>query len=162
MMTLGQRIEARAKALGISQSELARRVNVGSTTINGLVRGDARWTPHLFKIARALETSAEYLVGETEDADANAAAPISAVQYVMMPVAWPSEAALEQMFAGFLEIAGYLNDAGERPSQAELARELAQQLPIGLSALQGPLATRRTAPSTRPRELATDDRVPQR
>ncbi|KQS50950.1 hypothetical protein ASG20_02340 [Sphingomonas sp. Leaf198] len=72
-------------------------------------------------------------------------------QIIMMPVTLPSEPALEQMFEAFLEI------AGDGLSRAELARELAQQLPIGLSALQAPLVTQRAA-TARSRVLATGDR----
>ncbi len=148
----------------MSQSELARRVSITQGTVAGLISGKARSSTHLHKIARELGTTAAFLEGETDDPDDMAPPPPAApvVQYVMMPIAWPSEPALEQMFAGFLEIAGYLEHAEGRPSPAELARELAQQLPIGLSALQAPLVTRRNAPAVRPRELATDDHGPRR
>ena len=157
MMTLGQRIEARAKALGVSQSELARRVNVGSTTINGLVRGDARWSPHLFKIARALNTSAEYLVGETEDAETSAPASGSAVQFVTMQVAWPEERALARMFEGLLRSMDLTAPVDEQ------ALLLAKRLPIGLSQLRDllPDAGPADRPATeRAADLATSVRGP--
>lgn len=66
-MTLGGRIEARLKALDLSQAELARRARVPQTTMNGLIRGNSRTTPHLIRIAQALETTAAYLMGETDD-----------------------------------------------------------------------------------------------
>lgn len=66
-MTLGGRIEGRLKALDLSQAELARRARVPQTTMNGLIRGNSRTTPHLIRIAQALETTAAYLMGETDD-----------------------------------------------------------------------------------------------
>ena len=66
-MTLGGRIEERLKALDVSQAELARRARVPQTTMNGLIRGNSRTTPHLIRIAQALETTAAYLMGETDD-----------------------------------------------------------------------------------------------
>lgn len=66
-MTVGERILERLHALGMSQAELARRVSLAQTTINNLVRGDARSSSYLHKIARALETSVDYLTSETDD-----------------------------------------------------------------------------------------------
>ncbi|AJP72948.1 hypothetical protein TS85_15835 [Sphingomonas hengshuiensis] len=73
-MEVGPRIEARIRELGITQSELARRVEVSQTTINSLIRRPRRSSPHLLKIARALGTTAEYLTGESDDPDAVTAA----------------------------------------------------------------------------------------
>lgn len=66
-MTVGARILERLKAIGMNQSELARRVQLGQSTINGLVNGDSRSSTHLHKIARHLQTSVEYLTSETDD-----------------------------------------------------------------------------------------------
>ena len=156
-MTVGERIKERLTALGLSQAELARRVSLSQPAINALIRGSSRSSTHLHRIARELQTTPAYLTSETDDPDHDAPppAPAPVVQFVTMPVAWPSEAALAQMFEAFLEI------AGDDLSRAELANELAQQLPIGLSALQGPLMTQRNAVSVRPRALATDERGPQ-
>lgn len=55
--------------LGISQAELARRAKVPQTTVNGLIRGDSRSTPHLLKIAKELKTNAAYLTGESSNPD---------------------------------------------------------------------------------------------
>jgi transcriptional regulator with XRE-family HTH domain len=66
-MQIGVRIEERLKALGLSQAELARRTNIPQTTINGLVRGSSRSSPHLVKIARELQTTPAYLTGEVDD-----------------------------------------------------------------------------------------------
>jgi transcriptional regulator with XRE-family HTH domain len=66
-MSLGERIEERMRALDLSQAELARRAGVPQTTMNSLVRGNARTTPHLIRIARELRTTPGYLMGETQD-----------------------------------------------------------------------------------------------
>jgi phage repressor protein C with HTH and peptisase S24 domain len=66
-MSVGDRIAERLSACDLSQSELARRVGLGQSTINGLVRGDSRSSAHLHKIAAALSTTVEYLTGETDD-----------------------------------------------------------------------------------------------
>lgn len=69
-MGLGQRIEERLAALKISQAELARRAGVPQTTMNSLIRGNHRSSPHLVRIAQALETTPAYLVGQTDDPSA--------------------------------------------------------------------------------------------
>src|SRR6185436_2328384 len=66
-MTVGDRIRERLELLGISQSELARRVKISQPTINALVNGDATGSKHLHRIAAELETSPAYLCGETDD-----------------------------------------------------------------------------------------------
>lgn len=71
-MSIGTRIESRLKELGISQAELARRVMVDQSTINGLIRGHSRSSKHLHRIARELQTTAAYLSGETDDPQADA------------------------------------------------------------------------------------------
>lgn len=68
-MTIGQRIEARRRKQGLSQSELARQVGVRQSTINALIRGDSRGSKHLHVIARALQTTTAYLAGEIDDPD---------------------------------------------------------------------------------------------
>ncbi len=66
-MEIGEKIELLLKKMGISQAELARRVGLDQSTINGLIRGSARTSRHLHRIAKALGTTAEYLTGETDD-----------------------------------------------------------------------------------------------
>jgi phage repressor protein C with HTH and peptisase S24 domain len=66
-MGLGDRIEERLNAKGWSQGELARRIGVSQPTIWKLVSGTAQTTKHLRSIARELDTSEEYLLGETDD-----------------------------------------------------------------------------------------------
>ena len=83
-MVLGRRIRHRAKQLGLTQAELARRAKVPQSTMNTLVNGNARWSPHLVRIANVLQTTVAYLTGETDDPDANAPSlpPPPIVQFV--------------------------------------------------------------------------------
>lgn len=66
-MSVGDRILQRLTALGISQSELARRVGLTQPTINALIKGGSRSSAHLHKIARELETTPAWLNLETDD-----------------------------------------------------------------------------------------------
>jgi phage repressor protein C with HTH and peptisase S24 domain len=66
-MAVGDRIAARLAELGMSQSELARKVELAQPTINNLINRNKVGTKHLHRIAYALQTSAAYLNGETDD-----------------------------------------------------------------------------------------------
>ncbi len=68
-MTLGDRIEQRRIAIGLSQAELARRVGVRQSTMNSLIKGNSQSSRSLVKIARELRTTPQYLTGETDDPD---------------------------------------------------------------------------------------------
>jgi hypothetical protein len=102
--------------------------------MNGLIKSDYRWSPHLVRIAKELRTTVAYLAGEAADPDEGAppTPPTPNVQHVTMQVALPSEDALMRMFLGVLM-------ASEGLSQDEVARELAKSLPSGLQLLRGPL-----------------------
>lgn len=78
-MTVGERISERSQQIGLSQSELARRIGIGQSAINHLVRGKSRSSAHLHRIARELGTTPAYLTGETDDPDEDAPveAPLS-------------------------------------------------------------------------------------
>jgi transcriptional regulator with XRE-family HTH domain len=52
---------------GLSQSELARRINVSQATIYKLVSGASYGSKHIHKVARELGTTAAYLEGETDN-----------------------------------------------------------------------------------------------
>lgn len=71
-MTLGKRIIERIQAMGLTQTELARRADVSQPTIAHLIAGRTYGSPHLHRIARALETTPAYLTGETDDASLGA------------------------------------------------------------------------------------------
>ena len=72
-MRMGQRIQRLLDQRCLSQSELARRVNLRQSTINALIHGKSRSSTHLHRIARELGTTAAYLTGETDDPGPNAA-----------------------------------------------------------------------------------------
>jgi transcriptional regulator with XRE-family HTH domain len=120
--------------MAMSQAELARRVGISQPAINALIRGASRSSTHLHRIARELDTTPAYLTGEIDDASISALPPPRpAIQHVLLPVALPSERALARMFEGLLDLVDC------SVPKAELARELAQLLPIGLSQLKAPL-----------------------
>lgn len=66
-MRIGDRIAALRTARGLSQTQLSKLVNVSQATIGKLESGISSGSSHLHKIARALETTPEYLTGETDD-----------------------------------------------------------------------------------------------
>lgn len=51
----------------MSQAELARRVGLKQSTINGLIKGDQRTSGQFHRIASELQTTPEYLTGQTDD-----------------------------------------------------------------------------------------------
>lgn len=130
-MIVSERVAERMKRLGLSQSELARRVGVAQPTIYKLLRSNKIGSKHLHRIARELQTSPAYLEGEIDDPDKDAPPPQRApiIRHLMMPVALPSEAALSTMFEAQLRVFGDLQGA-------ELAHALARRLPSALGRLQ--------------------------
>ena len=66
-MIRSDRLNGRMAELGLSQSELGRRVGVSQTTIAKLTQGTSYGTKHLHAIARELHTTAGFLLGETDD-----------------------------------------------------------------------------------------------
>lgn len=72
-MSVGDRIRERMLCLGLSQSELGRRVGITQGAISQLIKGDSRGSKYLHLIARELHTSPGYLSGETDDPAADAA-----------------------------------------------------------------------------------------
>jgi DNA-binding XRE family transcriptional regulator len=131
-MGLGARIEARRKEIGISQAELARRVGVRQSTMNSLINGNSRTTRSIVELARELSTTPHYLMGLSDDPDEDAPPPPPPPPpRVMLEVTLPPTSALQKMFEGLL--------AGLDPqtmTQGELALQLAELLPIGLSQLR--------------------------
>lgn len=104
-MTVGERISERLQVQGLSQAELARRVNVDQSTINGLIRGSARTSRHLHRIARELSTTAAYLSGETDDPAGDAVVPPNPAELAsQMGLVKVSEIDLDiGMGAGFMD-----------------------------------------------------------
>lgn len=71
-MIVSDRVSERMKALGLSQSELARRVGVAQPTIYKLLHTSKKGSTKLHAIARELGTTPAYLSGETDDPNADA------------------------------------------------------------------------------------------
>jgi transcriptional regulator with XRE-family HTH domain len=130
-MAIGERVESRMVALGLSQAELARRVGMSQPSVWALLNRNKTGSRNLHRIARELRTTPAYLTGETDNPDEGAPPPPPEprVQIVNLPVALPSRQALERAFAGVLALA---TEEG-LTTQAELARELATQLPSVLA-----------------------------
>lgn len=63
-----ERVQERMDLLDISQSELARQVGIKQPSINRLLNGEVQNPRFLHLIARALQTSPEFLTGEDDDA----------------------------------------------------------------------------------------------
>lgn len=64
MITFGEMMRARRKALGMTQEELAEVLGVKQATVSDLERGkkEPRW-PNAVKIARTLSISLDILAG---------------------------------------------------------------------------------------------------
>ncbi|MGR6329236.1 helix-turn-helix domain-containing protein [Sphingomonas sp. XXL09] len=119
------------KLIGLSQSELARRVGVSQQNIGHLLSGNAQGSKRLHLIARELRTTPAYLTGEIDDADEGAPPPVPPrPPRIMLEVVLPSEDLLAAMFEGVL-----LGIDRELPLDAQ-ARLLARSLPIAMSQIQ--------------------------
>ena len=57
------------EALGLNQSQLARLADLKQPSIGRLITGQTRESGKLLELARALQTTPEYLTGETDDPD---------------------------------------------------------------------------------------------
>lgn len=64
---IGERIAELIENLGISQSELARRTGVKQPSIARIINGTTRGSKFLMEIANGLNTTPEYLTGQTDD-----------------------------------------------------------------------------------------------
>ncbi|NJC33887.1 transcriptional regulator with XRE-family HTH domain [Sphingomonas jejuensis] len=67
MTLIGQRVQERLAAAGLSQAELARRVGVSQPTIFNLIHRSKKGSTKLHAVARELGTTPAYLSGETDD-----------------------------------------------------------------------------------------------
>lgn len=128
---IGSKVKARLDALGMTQTELASEVGVTQGTIASLISGRSNGSKHLHKIARALRTSPEYLLGETDVVSVREAPTEPAyLKTVVMHVAMPSHEALTAMFNGLLR------NVDLTLARGDIARQLAELLPIGLATLE--------------------------
>ena len=95
------RIKERLEKLGISQSELARRIGVKQPSIARLTSGETQNSRHLHLIARELGTTPEYLTGETANPTTSAlASPQSGFGH--FPADLPSPAAAAEQLGSVL------------------------------------------------------------
>jgi transcriptional regulator with XRE-family HTH domain len=69
MNTLGKRLRGRREQVGVSQTEVARQTGIIQRDVSLLERGKkhALWADTLRRLAEALECSADYLMGLTDD-----------------------------------------------------------------------------------------------
>ncbi|BCA60226.1 S24 family peptidase [Sphingomonas sp. HMP6] len=90
-MIRSDRVREMLDACGLSQSKLARRVNVTQGAIAKIVSNNPGGSAHLHKIARALGTTSEYLTGETDDPSLGALPTVTseaiAEQLDLVPIA---------------------------------------------------------------------------
>jgi transcriptional regulator with XRE-family HTH domain len=74
--TIGQRVLLRRRDLGLSQKDLAARCGFPYQVISGLERGrQSIYAERLGLLADALEVSADWLLGRTNDPDVLASSP---------------------------------------------------------------------------------------
>lgn len=64
---VGARLDKLIQERRTSQSALARDLGVSQPTIGRLITGETRETGKIIELARALKTTPEYLIGETDD-----------------------------------------------------------------------------------------------
>lgn len=66
-MSLGDRVKDRLAAIDMSQAELARRIGITQPSVNHIIRRGAQGSKHIHALARELQTSPAFLLGETDD-----------------------------------------------------------------------------------------------
>ncbi len=66
-MINGKRVAKQRKALGLSQDGLGELIGMSGAMVGKLERGEASNTAKVFDLARALQTSPNYLMDETDD-----------------------------------------------------------------------------------------------
>lgn len=71
-MNLGERVMLRMQQLGISAAKLGRRLgNKGNSTVSSLISGRSKTYRDMPKLAKALETSVEWLISGVGPIEAN-------------------------------------------------------------------------------------------
>lgn len=90
-MILGERIRLRLESLGKPQAWLAAEIGVTRQAVSKMVTGGTTDSSRIYQLATALQTSAAYLKGETNDASEDAPPPATienmADQLDLVPVA---------------------------------------------------------------------------
>jgi transcriptional regulator with XRE-family HTH domain len=157
VVTVAERLGEAMAAQRVSQSGLARAVGATQGSISLILLGKTTNSRLLPKIATFLGVSLAWLLGMSDDQGDTGVVPVVPPQ-VMLPVVLPSENALADMFEGLLLVIDELQPIRERGLD-EVARELAQLLPTGLSQLQGrlfelPRPPRQRAPAAKAKSQA--------
>ena len=84
--TLGQRIKARRKALGLSQVRLGELAGLDQTVISKLERGDVQETARIAELANVLQCDALWLATGTERAERANVAGVAALPANRVPL----------------------------------------------------------------------------
>lgn len=71
-MIIGARIKLRLDAIDATQRQLAEAIGVSRQAVSKMVTNDTTDSAKIFQIARFLQTTPEYLTGETDDTSAAA------------------------------------------------------------------------------------------
>jgi transcriptional regulator with XRE-family HTH domain len=165
---VADRLRIAMEAAAISQSRLARDIGATQGAISLILLGKTTNSRLLPKIATRLGVSLAWLLGMVDDPCEGGGPDVLEQPQIMLPVRLPSENALADMFEGLLLTIHQLGPLSERRVD-ELARELAQLLPTGLSQLQGrlfelprPPRQSPTLVEAKPGVLANTDREPPR
>lgn len=107
------------EACGFSQSELARRAGGGQSSINRLEAGETRAPRNITAIAKALGTSPEYLLGETDDPSPTAP---SGESQVLGPhdtaASYPDLVEIDYVEIGFGMGGGFIEESGDVAKRA--------------------------------------------
>lgn len=120
---LAQRIRARRRALDVSQRELAQRTGYTQAQISKYERGENEPSIEMvFTLARILETSADYLLGISDDESASRESDLADFSMIS------GRDILKMTIADILRAEGY--DITEKyDREAVRAAEIIQQLP---------------------------------
>ena len=76
---VSERFVERREAAGLSQSALARIVGIGQSSVNRIETGETRSPRNLRELAKAIQTTPEYLLGETDDPSAKSSGQSTAL-----------------------------------------------------------------------------------
>lgn len=66
---IAERVSRRMSDLGVTQVKIARATGLSQPTIGRFISGEVRKTTKLVELAQALQTTPEYLTGQSEDPD---------------------------------------------------------------------------------------------
>jgi phage repressor protein C with HTH and peptisase S24 domain len=132
---VGSRLEWLIQDRRTSQSALARELGVSQPTIGRLISGDTRETGKIIELARALGTTPEYLIGETDDDGPSARVVIAATADQRM--GFNAQPASETVKSDTVELAefnvayglggSYIHDIGVKSRLRTFSREWIRQ-----------------------------------